>query len=314
MATHTLTPIRAHLHGYFSRDLPPAVTVAPGDSVTFEAIPDAAWNVVPASAPGAPSVKWEPRTSLIDDGHCLMGPVAVQGAERGMTLKVTVNEVVPAARGWTASGGWPHPVHERLGTVEQEAFLYWQIDTGVGTATNQHGHQVKLAPFLGVMGMPPALPGRHPTPPPRATGGNLDCKLLTRGSSLYLPVAVPGGLFSCGDGHAAQGDGEVCVTAIECPLDRVSLTFDLLPDLRLTAPRADTAEGFVTFGLHEDLNEATYLALEVMVDHMAERYALPRVGALALASVTVDLRVTQIVNGVRGVHAILPHDAVTMAH
>ena len=163
------------------------------------------------------------------------------------------------------------------------------------------------------MGMPPQEAGRHPTPPPRATGGNLDCKMLTVGSSLYLPVAVPGGLFSCGDGHAAQGDGEVCVTAIECPIERASLTFDLLPDLQLSTPHALTPGGYVTFGLHEDLNEATYLALEAMVDHMAERYALPRADALALASVTVDLRVTQIVNGVRGVHAVLPHDAVTMA-
>src|SRR5258708_28174351 len=101
---------------------------------------------------------------------------------------------------------------------------------------------------MGVRGMPPADPAQHTTQPPRVTGGNLDCKELVAGSTLYLPIAVPGGLFSVGDGHAAQGDGEVCVTAIECPMERVELTFELEPDLHLTTPRAHTPACWITFG------------------------------------------------------------------
>jgi acetamidase/formamidase len=160
------------------------------------------------------------------------------------------------------------------------------------------------------MGMPPDEPGVHSTTPPRPTGGNIDCKELVAGSTLYLPVAVPGGLFSAGDGHARQGDGEVAGPAIECPMERVDLTFDVRRDLVLPTPCAETPAGWVTFGFHEDLNEGMFAALSAMLDLMGVRFALSRPDALALASATVDLHVTQIVNGVRGVHAILPHDAV----
>jgi acetamidase/formamidase len=116
-----------------------------------------------------------------------------------------------------------------------------------------------------------------------------------------------------GDGHARQGDGEGCVTAIECPMERVDLTFHLHADLRLTTPRARTPAGWITFGLHPDLNEAALLALEAMVELMVERNALDRHQAAGLASVVVDLRVTQLVNGVLGVHAVLPHGAIEAA-
>lgn len=175
---------------------------------------------------------------------------------------------------------------------------------------NQFGQSVALRPFMGILGMPPAEPGLHSTVPPRATGGNLDCKELVAGSTLYLPIAVPGGLFSVGDGHARQGDGESCVTAIECPMDCVEITFELHPTLRLSTPRAHTPVGWITFGLHEDLNEAALLAVEAMVEFMTERYKLTRHQALGLASVVVDLRITQMVNGVHGVHAVLPHGAL----
>jgi len=158
-----------------------------------------------------------------------------------------------------------------------------------------------------VMGMPPDEAGTHDTGPPRFCGGNLDCKELVAGSTLYLPIAVKGGLFSVGDGHALQGDGEVCGTAIECPMERVSLTFLLRDDLRLTTPRANTPAGWLTMGLHEDLNQAMDMAMIGMLDLMEELYDLPRPEALALASLVVDLRITQVVNGVRGVHALLPH-------
>ena len=176
---------------------------------------------------------------------------------------------------------------------------------------DQYGHAVRLRPFMGVLGMPPAEAGWHRTAPPRPCGGNLDCKELIAGSTLYLPIAVPLGLFSVGDGHAAQGDGEVSGTAIECPMERVRLTFDLLPDLRLTTPRAETPAGWLTLGMATDLHEAAMIALDAMVDLLGERLGLVRREALALASVAVDLHVTQLVNGgVLGVHALLPHGAI----
>jgi len=158
--------------------------------------------------------------------------------------------------------------------------------------------------------MPPAEPGVHQTAPPRPTGGNIDCKELVAGTSLFLPVAVAGGRFSTGDGHGAQGDGEASVTAIECPIERCDLTFILHPALTISTPRARTSEGWLTLGFHEDLNEAMFLALDAMLDLMGEQYGMSRSEALAMASVVVDLRVTQVVNGVKGVHAVLPHGAI----
>ena len=113
-----------------------------------------------------------------------------------------------------------------------------------------------------------------------------------------------------GDGHAVQGDGEVSGVAIECPMERVDLTFRLRTDMRLTTPRAKTSTGWITLGFHENLHEASLIALEAMLDLMGERYQLPRSQALALASLIVDLHVTQIANGVLGVHAVLPHEAM----
>jgi acetamidase/formamidase len=150
----------------------------------------------------------------------------------------------------------------------------------------------------------------HSTIPPRVTGGNIDCKELGVGSTLYLPIAVEGGLFSTGDGHAVQGDGEVSITAIECPMDRVDLTFELVDDMPLTTPVANTPAGWITLGFHEDLDEALVIALEAMLTLMKRLHGLERLDALALASLTVDCRITQVVNGVRGVHAVLPHGAI----
>jgi acetamidase/formamidase len=240
----------------------------------------------------------------------MIGPIAVRGAEPGMTLAVRIGELRPGHYGWTDAGGWDSPVNRRLGVVERGTTLRWTIDADKGTATNQLGHVVRTRPFLGVMGLPPAEPGVHSTTPPRPTGGNIDCRELVSGSTLYLPIAVPGALFSAGDGHAAQGDGEVSTTAIECPIELAELTFELRDDLPLRLPRAETSEGWLTFGFDEDLDEAMFQALDGMLDLLGERYGLGRQEALGLASVVVDLRVTQVVNRVRGVHAVLPHGAV----
>ena len=160
------------------------------------------------------------------------------------------------------------------------------------------------------MGMPPAEPGVHPTSPPRPCGGNLDCTELVEGTTLFLPIPVDGALFSAGDGHARQGDGEVCQLAIECPMERVELTLGVRDDLPLTGPVVRTHDAWVTLGVDEDLDEAAALAVESMLALMERELSLERRDAYALASVVVDLRVTQVVNGVKGVHAVLRDDAV----
>lgn len=309
MALHTLDPTRATLHGHFSRDLPPALTIDPGDTVRFRTL-IAGWHLEPRRSTRHEDQppRFEPRDPTLDNGHALCGPVAIRGAEPGMALAVRVDDLRVAPWGMTAVGGWSNATNDRLGVADKPGtFLLWTLDADAGTGRDQHGHTLPLRPFLGVMGLAPAEPGRHATAPPRATGGNIDCKELGVGSTLYLPIAVPGALFSTGDGHARQGDGEVSTTAIECPMARADLTFTLRPDLHLTAPRAETPDAWITFGFHEDLTEAAHLALEAMLDLMAELHDLPRLEALGLASLIVDLRVTQIVNGVRGVHAVLPH-------
>jgi acetamidase/formamidase len=162
---------------------------------------------------------------------------------------------------------------------------------------------------MGVVGMPPPEPGIHSTAPPRKWGGNIDCKLLVAGTALYLPIPLDGAVFSAGDGHAAQGDGEVSGTAIECPLECAQVTLEL-SDVDLRSPIARTADAWVAFGFDDDLDLAADQCVETMLDLMERELGLERKHALALSSVVVDLHVTQIVNGAKGVHAILRDDAI----
>jgi acetamidase/formamidase len=160
------------------------------------------------------------------------------------------------------------------------------------------------------MGMPLDVPGAQSTFPPTACGGNMDCRALVEGTVLFLPIAVEGGLFSCGDGHAVQGDGEIAGPALACPMEHAELEFHLRPDLSLALPRARTAKGWLTFGFHRDLNEAWTIAAREMVRLMEELYRLKPKEALSLAGLVAHLSITQAVNGVRGVHAFLPYDAL----
>ena len=310
MATFSIEPSQETVHGNFSREHAPILTIDSGDTVVFRTL-DAGWQTKHRTTPDEEPLRLqlEDGDKRKDNGHCLCGPVAIRGAKPGMTLEIRIDEIVTGSWGWTGSGGWPHRVHTRLGTDKHEAKLVWQLANGEGTS--HLGHKIKLRPFMGVMGMPPDEDGFHSTAPPRFCGGNMDCKELIAGTSLYLPVPVEGALFSVGDGHAVQGDGEACVTAIECPMERVVLTFVLHPAMRIAAPMARIGDAWLTMGLDEDLNEASLKAVEGMLDLLQEKNeGLDRSMALAVASLAVDLRVTQIVNGVQGVHAILRDDAI----
>ena len=280
---HELPLERRTLHGHFSRDLEPVLSIDPGDTVRL-ATPNAGWWL-------DDETRFAPIASPEDDGHALAGPIAVLGAREGRTLVVRIDEVVPASWGETFGDG---------------VRVRWDLADGVGTAL---GRRVRLAPFLGVMGMPPIGHGVHSTAPPRPQGGNIDCKELLAGTTLFLPVPYDGATFSAGDGHAAQGDGEVSGTAIECA-SRAQLTLDLRDDLPLEWPCARIDGAWLTFGFDVDLTAAAWKANEGMLELLGREHGLDRREALALASVVVDLRVTQLVNGVLGVHAVLRDDAL----
>jgi acetamidase/formamidase len=226
---------------------------------------------------------------------------------------VRIDEVRVGTWGATYAGGWSTPLNDRLGVSEGEGReVRWSLDAEAAVGRDEQGRSVELRPFPGVLGMPPPESGVHLTAPPRRWGGNIDCKELVAGTTLFLPIPVDRALFSAGDGHARQGDGEVSQTAIECPLDRLELTLSVRDDLRLETPIARTGDAWLTLGFDADLDEAAAIATEAMLELMGRELGLDRRDALALASIVVDLRVTQVVNGVKGVHAVLCDGALRM--
>jgi len=290
----------------FSNEASPVLRVEPGDTVTVHSL-DAIGHLERQRTPG------EERPLMFDArrGHCLAGPIAVAGAEPGMALAVQLESLRPDEWGWTVAAAADTPLNRRLGLADADpSWLLWELDPEKLTGTNQYGHSVGLAPFLGVIGMPPAEPGDHSTTPPRGFGGgNIDCRELVAGSTLYLPVTVPEALLCVGDGHAAQGDGEVSGTAIECGMT-TRMTLDLETDPPVPTIHAVTPAGRITFGFNVDLNEASAEALDAMLGWMMSLYDLDKAAALALASTAVDLRVTQVANQTWGVHAILRNGVV----
>jgi acetamidase/formamidase len=304
---HEIPLERRTLHGHFSPDLEPVLAVDSGDTVAISVL-DAGWGL----EAGAPTRRrFEPRDPELDAGHALIGPVEVRGARAGDVLEIGIDAIRVGPYGFTDAGGWRNPLNARLGVGSGETHtLWWELDADAAVGRDQFGREVDLQPFLGVLGMPPAEPGIWSTGPPRTCGGNLDCKELLAGTTLFLPVPVDGALFSAGDGHARQGDGEVSQVAIECPVERAELTLQVRRDLELATPIARTSDAWLTLGLDKDLDKAAARAAEAMIELMEREHRLERRDALALASVAVDLRVTQIVNRVKGVHAVLPHDAI----
>ena len=305
MALHEIPLERRTVHGHFSRDLEPVLTVEPGDSVEFSCL-NAGWRDAVGDR-----ADFRVEGDVRDAGHALVGPIEIRGSHAGETLVVRIDDVKVGKWGVTEAGGFRTPLNERLGLVDGETVvLDWELDADAGVGRDQVGRELALRPFLGVIGMPPDEPGVHSTAPPRRCGGNIDCKELVAGTTLFLPISVDGALLSAGDGHAAQGDGEVSQLAIETPVERACLTLSVRDDRGLAWPVAWTPEAWLTFGFDEDLDEAAALALEGMLDLMEREHGLARREALALASVVVDLRVTQLVNGARGIHARLAHDAL----
>jgi len=302
MTTHRLDPAAGTTADVFDPRHASVLTVDPGDTIVVGSL-DASGYLERQTVPGEvrPRMFPEPR------GHCLTGPIAVRGARPGDMLALHFVDITAGEWGWKVAGARDSPITRRLGLgANAPAWLLWELDSESGIATESRGFARSLAPFLGVMGLAPATPGEHSTTPPRPeSGGNIDCRDLVAGSTLYLPVSVPDALLYLGDGHAAQGDGEVGGTAIECPMT-TEVVVEITTDRPLRSIHAETPVGRITFGFHPDLDVAMGDALDAMIEWMTVLYELDKPTALALASTVVDLRITQVANQTWGVHAVLP--------
>lgn len=307
---HVIELKNENLQASFNKDYEPILTIQSGDTLQLST-PDIGWGYSPKEGS---RIRYTSREQEDSWGHPVIGPIYIEGAKPGMVLEVKINDIVPGWYGWNCAAGKSSWTNERLEISHfPEVTLDWDLDAqkNIGKCTYRNkSFSVELRPFLGLMATAPSEVGLHSTIPPSYFGGNIDCKELVKGSSLFLPIAVEGALFTAGDGHAAQGDGEVSGQAIECPMDFVDLTLVLHKDKALNMPVANTPSGWITFGFDEDLNKATVMALEGMVQLIQELYGVEKAEATALASVVVDLRITQIVNQTKGVHAVLPHGAL----
>ena len=285
------------VHYEWNNALAPRLEIDPGDTVVFDTRDAADGYYSPASTHADVLARGPFR------GHPLTGPVRVRGARPGDVLAVEILEVVPAASfGWTQI----RPGRGLLPEAEfPKPFLQlWDLSDGTHARMGRD-IAVPIAPFPGVMGTALDAAGGHSTMPPRKNGGNMDIKQLTAGTTLYLPVWVDGALFSVGDAHAAQGDGEVCVTAVEM-MARATLRFGLEPGRRLAEPQlrtrgpigAATQGGpcYATTAHGPDLFASAQQAVRYMIDHLVAERGLSREEAYVLASVAVDLKISEIVD------------------
>lgn len=307
MKTHLLKATPENVHwGFLDGSLQPVLTVDSGDQVTIQCLTcNPEW--MPSKESGfdilPDLVEVHRKVKKGTGNHIFTGPVAINGAKVGDVLEVKIQEI-RIRQNW----GW-NVFRAYMGTLPED-FPYQKLshvplDLKAMTATLPSGFKVPLKPFFGQLAVqPPAAFGRQNSKEPREFGGNLDCKELVAGSTIYLPVWNDGALFSTGDGHAAQGDGEVDGTAIETSLEGV-FEFKLRKGLGWKMPRAETKTHYITFGLNTDLDNAAQQALREMIDWIVSMTECPKDEAYMLCSFATDLHVTQTVNNVKGVHAMI---------
>jgi amidase len=286
-----------HRHIGWDNAIPPVLTIAPGETIAFACADASDGQITAASTVGD--------VARMDFGRInpVTGPVHIDGAEPGDAVKVTFGDFDPSGFGWTAN----IPGFGLLADQFLEPALHlWTYDTGLTVpAAFSTFARVPLKPFTGTIGLALAEPGLHSIVPPRRVGGNLDVRDLAAGAELYLPVEAAGALISVGDTHAAQGDGEVCGTAIESPMS-VVLTLDLIKGAGLAGPRFTTpgpvtrhldARGYeVTLGVGPDLMTGAREAVARMIDLIAPRHGMSASDAYMLCSVCGDLRISEIVD------------------
>jgi acetamidase/formamidase len=291
MAEHELPP--EHIHHAWDRALAPVLEIASGDTVHYD-IPMAGHGQVELGA------RFEECRFDVDTLYHLAGPLAIAGAQPGHTLQVEILRLEPGAWGWTAILPGMGLLPDEFGDGYVRTFEL----AGRETIAFADGIEVPIAPFFGTMGTAPDVDGVHLPFPPHAGGGNVDTRHLTAGATLWLPIHLPGGMFSVGDPHAAQGDGEVCVSALECPM-RASLRFTLLerpsrvPSFRVPGPltpRTDAGGYHATMGIAGDLMEGARTAVSAMVDWIADEHGVARRDAYMLCSLAGDLKIYEIVD------------------
>jgi acetamidase/formamidase len=310
--TQTLLPSPTTVHwGYFDAGLKPVVTIDPGETITINSVSGAAEQCPDkAGMTVRPELKAIQQAVSPDLGpHILTGPVAIRGALPGDALRVEILDVQLA-------DDWGYTLFKPgMGTLPDDyatgRLSHIGIDRARGTVSTPWGITLAAAPFFGVMGVAPAT-GRASSVMPSSFGGNLDNKHLGAGAVLYLPVSVEGALFSCGDGHAVQGDGEVCLTAVETGLTG-TFRFDLVKDAQLDAPYAETKAHLIAMAFDEDLDEAARVALRRLIALIVARTTLSSEDAYQLCSLAADLHVTQLVNRSKGIHAMIAHDILAQA-
>jgi acetamidase/formamidase len=284
-------------HLGWDNSIAPVARVVPGESMEFDVSDASGSQLSPVSTVG------DVATLDFSKVNPVTGPVFVDGAEPGDILKITLLSFVPSGWGWTAN----IPGFGLLADEFKEPALHlWRYDANtLAPALFGRWAKVPLKPFTGTIGVAPGEPGLHSIVPPRRVGGNMDVRDIALGTELFLPVEVAGALFSVGDTHAAQGDGEVCGTAIESPMC-VALQFDLLKHEPLAYPRFRTpgpvtrhldAKGYeVTTGIGPDLMQAARASVRSMIDLLGRSHAMPAIDAYLLCSVCGDLRISEIVD------------------
>jgi acetamidase/formamidase len=293
--------------GHWDGSLPPVLTIRSGDSVTIDTL-----SGEPADLPDIMSgytVLPEHRDVLAagyagPGPHFLTGPIAVEGAKAGDVLEVRIREL-KFLQNW----GWNLQA-PLLGTLPEDfpelRRIHVPLDRERNVVRMPWGQELALEPFFGNFGVAPPLSwGRLSSKEPRAFGGNMDNKELGVGTMVYFPIFVDGALFCAGDGHALQGDGEVCLTAIETALAG-TFEFIVRTDMKLALPRAEKPEAWITMGFDEDLDDAVKQALRDMIKLIGELSGLSPQDAYTLCSIAADLRVTQTVDGNKGIHCVLP--------
>lgn len=312
MPDHLLLPGPGAAHwGFFDAALAPALEIGDGDTVEIVSVSGGPREAPPPEF----GVELGPVYRAVHEGvtqgpgpHVMTGPIAVRGAEPGDALRVDILDVA-------LNDDWGFNLIRPLAGALPDDFplhsmTHLRIDRARGVVTTPWGMELPARPFFGVMGVaPPPLWGQVTSIVPRSFGGNIDCKELGAGATLFLPVHAPGALFSAGDGHALQGDGEACLTPVETGL-RGRFRLGVVKGAGLTGPRAETPEHLIAMGFDPDLDRAARIALREAIAMITQRTGLDPIDAYRLCSMAVDLRITQLVNQHKGVHAMIPKSAL----
>jgi acetamidase/formamidase len=296
--------------GFYDAKTPPALRIKSGDTVEIQTLVTASRERFESAGlwPDRVEPEWREIYDQVKDHgpgpHMLTGPIYVESAEPGDVLEVRIQKIrlaIPYALNAFSPGRGFLPEdfpYERVRAIP--------LDEKRMVAQFADGIEIPLHPFFGSMGVaPPASAGRISSAPPWVNAGNLDNKELVEGTTLFIPIHAPGALFQAGDGHAGQGDGEVDITAMETSLAG-TFQFFVRKDMRLRWPRAETPTEFITMGLDEDLTAATKMAVREMIDFLVQEKHMTRDDAYMLASVAADLHITQVVDGNKGVHMMIP--------